>query len=339
MQPQEMVNKALKGDRLALTRLLSLIENQAGDLTELMEQMHPHTGKAHRIGITGAPGTGKSTLTTCLTSAFRKQDKSVAILAIDPSSPFSGGALLGDRIRMRELAGDNGVFIRSMATRGHAGGIASAAYQAIALFDAVGFDIVIIETVGAGQGEVEIASMAHTTIVVEAPGLGDEIQANKAGILEIADIFVINKADLPGVIQTENALRSVFDANRRTAHKHLRDYDFIDPKQETNSPENQWHCQILKTIAHTCEGIDHLVTAIEEHAKHLHSSDQWHAKMALQYDRQFESRLSKALFGSWKASLTPEDFDNLKKQLNSRIHAPEFLARAELDKLSITRKK
>jgi LAO/AO transport system kinase len=237
------------------------------------------------------------------------------------------------------LAGDSGVFIRSMASRGYAGGIASAAYQAAALFDAVGFDVVIIETVGAGQGEVEIASMAHTTIVVEAPGLGDEIQANKAGILEIADIFVINKADLPGVIQTENALRSVFDANRSTAHKHLRDYDLIDPKQDPDLPDNQWHCQILKTIAQTCEGIDDLVTAIEEHAKHLHSTDQWHAKLALHYNHQFESQLSKALFASWKASLTPQQAENLKEQLTTRKHAPEFLAQTVLEKLSITHKK
>lgn len=339
MQPQELIYKALAGDRLALTRLLSLFENQTDDLAEIMEQIHPHTGKAHRIGITGAPGTGKSTLTTCLTSAFRKQDKTVAILAIDPSSPFSGGALLGDRIRMRELAGDSGVFIRSMATRGHTGGIASAAYQAIALFDAVGFDIVLIETVGAGQGEVEIASMAHTTIVVEAPGLGDEIQANKAGILEIADIFVINKADLPGAIQTENALRSVFDVNHNTVHKHLRDIDISEPKDESSSHEVQWHCQILKTVARTCEGIDNLVTAIHEHASHLIKTDRWYAKVALQYDRQFESHLSKALFASWKASLTPEDLDNLNKQLHCRIHAPEFLAEKVLNGVSISQKK
>ena len=181
--------------------------------------------------------------------------------------------------------------------------------------------------------------MAHTTIVVEAPGLGDEIQANKAGILEIADIFVINKADLPGVIQTENALRSVFDANRSTAHKHMRDIDFSEPEEEFSLLNNQWHCQILKTIAHTCEGIDELVTAIEEHATHLISTGQWHTKTARQYDRQFESQLSKALFASWKASMTPEDLDNLKKQLNSRIHAPEFLAKKVLNRVSITQKK
>jgi LAO/AO transport system kinase len=181
--------------------------------------------------------------------------------------------------------------------------------------------------------------MAHTTIVVEAPGLGDEIQANKAGILEIADIFVINKADLPGVIQTENALRSVFDAKRSTAHKHIRDIDFSEPEEESTQNKNQWHCQILKTVAHTGEGIDDLVTAIVEHASHLIEADQWYAKMALQYDRQFESQLSKALFASWKASMTPEDLDNLNKQLNSRIHAPEFMAKKVLNRVAITQKK
>lgn len=336
MQHHELVKKALGGDRLALTRLLSVVENQAGDLAEIMEQIHLHTGKAHRIGITGAPGTGKSTLTTCLTSAFRRHGKSVAILAIDPSSPFSGGALLGDRIRMRDLAGDSGIFIRSMASRGHPGGIASAAYQAAALFDAVGYDIVIIETVGAGQGEVEIASMAHTTIVVEAPGFGDEIQANKAGILEIADIFVINKADLPGVIQTENALRSVFDTKRSIPHKHFRDIDFSEPEKDSSNVEDQWHCQILKTVAHTGEGIDDLVAAIERHANHLLKTGQWHAKMARQYDRQFKSKLSQALFAAWKASLTPQEIENLKEQLTTRKHAPEFLAQKVLNRVSIT---
>ena len=335
MHHQELVYKALHGDRLSLTRLLSLIENQTGDLAEIMEQIHPHTGHAHMVGITGAPGTGKSTLTTCLASAFRARSRTVAILAIDPSSPFSGGALLGDRIRMRELAGDSGIFIRSMATRGYAGGIASAAYQAAALFDAVGYDIVIIETVGAGQGEVEIASMAHTTVVVEAPGLGDEIQANKAGILEIADIFVINKADLSGAIQTENALRSVFDAKSNTPYKHMRDYVFGEPEDEQSTLENQWQCQILKTIARTGEGIDELVAAIEEHDNHLINTNQLQAKMALQYERQFESQLSNALFAFWKSSLTPQEFDNLKEQLTTRKHAPEYLARSVVEQLQI----
>lgn len=336
MDHHTLVNNALQGDRLALSRLLSAIENQTGDLADIMEAVHPHSGKAHYIGITGAPGTGKSTLTTGLASAFRATSKTVAILAVDPSSPFSGGALLGDRIRMRELAGDSGVFIRSMASRGHTGGIATAAYQAVTLFDAVGFDVVIIETVGAGQGEVEIANMAHTTIVVEAPGLGDEIQANKAGILEIADIFVINKADLPGVIQTENALRSVFDSKRSTVHKHLRDIEFIEPEKENPDAVDQWQCRILKTIAPSGEGIDELLSAIEAHAAYLIRTGQWHAKIATQYERQFEWRLSQALFARWQASLSTQERNLLAEQIAERTHSPEYLAKQVLNQWSIT---
>jgi len=201
----------LKNDRLALARLLTQVENDTPDGRAALAELFPHTGKAHLLGVTGAPGTGKSSLVNQLALHFRGEGKRVAILAVDPSSPFTGGAVLGDRVRMRDLAGDAGVFIRSMATRGSLGGLAQATAAMAQVFDAAGFDVVIIETVGAGQSEVDIARLAHTTIVVEAPGMGDDIQAIKAGILEIADVLVVNKADRPGVENTERALRSMLE--------------------------------------------------------------------------------------------------------------------------------
>ena len=206
-----LAEQLLSGNRLALTRLLTQVENDTPEGRAALTELFPHTGKAHLIGVTGAPGTGKSSLVNQLALHFRKQEeRRVAIVAVDPSSPFTGGAVLGDRVRMRDLAGDPGVFIRSMASRGSLGGLARATAGLVQVFDAAGFDIVLIETVGAGQAEVEIARLAHTTLVVEAPGLGDDIQAIKAGILEIADILVVNKADRPGV---ESTLRG---AQKRT---------------------------------------------------------------------------------------------------------------------------
>jgi LAO/AO transport system kinase len=196
-----VVESILSGGRMALARLLTQVENGSAEGRAILDELFPHTGKAHLIGVTGAPGTGKSSLVNQLALHYRRavDHKRVAIVAVDPSSPFTGGAVLGDRVRMRDLAGDPGVFIRSMASRGSLGGLAQATAGMVQVFDAAGFELILIETVWAGQTEVDIARLAHTTLVVESPGMGDEIQAIKAGILEIADILVINKADLPGV--------------------------------------------------------------------------------------------------------------------------------------------
>ncbi len=204
-----LAGAARTGDRRALGRLLTEIEARTSTGRAALADMYPSAGSAHLVGVTGPPGSGKSTLVAALASRVRKQGRTVAVLAIDPSSPITGGAILGDRVRMQAHAGDAGVFIRSMAARGHAGGLALATLDAATVLDACGFDMVVIETVGTGQGEVAIASLAATTVVVQPPGLGDEVQALKAGLLEVADIVVVTKADVPGADQAAGALRAM----------------------------------------------------------------------------------------------------------------------------------
>src|SRR5918992_2571077 len=198
-----MVERALTGERVAIARLISLVEDGGADLGAVMEAIYPHTGRAYSVGITGAPGAGKSTLTEQLVARVRREQRNVGVLAVDPSSPFSGGALLGDRVRMQSHAVDPGVYIRSMATRGHLGGLSVAAPQALRVLDAAGFDTVLLETVGVGQSEIEVAGQADTTLVLLAPGMGDGIQAAKAGILEIGDLYVVNKADRDGATKVQ----------------------------------------------------------------------------------------------------------------------------------------
>ena len=254
-----MVTKALAGNRYALAQLLSLVEDNGAEVRTVLADLYPHTGRAHIVGVTGAPGTGKSTLVNELAKSLRAQDITVGIVAVDPSSPFTGGALLGDRVRMRDLAGDPGVFIRSMATRGSLGGLARATSDAVKVLDAAGFAVVLVETVGAGQSEVEIARTAHTTVVIEAPGLGDEVQALKAGLMEIADILVVNKADRPGAANTARALEMVIDRNVS--------------RGETGG--NGWHPPILQTIALDGTGVPEALEAIAAHREHLHASGLW----------------------------------------------------------------
>ncbi|RZU03320.1 LAO/AO transport system kinase [Kribbella rubisoli] len=240
----ELVERAREGDSRAVARLISLVEDESPLLREVMAALAPHAGHAHIVGITGSPGVGKSTSTSALVSAYRETGKRVGVLAVDPSSPFSGGALLGDRVRMQDHATDRGVFIRSMASRGHLGGLSWSTPQALRVLDAAGFDVVLVETVGVGQSEVEIAGMADTTLVLLAPGMGDGIQAAKAGILEVGDIYVVNKADRDGVQSVTRDLRSMLALAERA--------------------EGAWTPPILKTVASRNEGVAEVVQAIED---------------------------------------------------------------------------
>ncbi|KJK37521.1 transporter [Lentzea aerocolonigenes] len=242
-----LVDRARDGEPRAVARLISLVEQGSSQLPEVAAALAPHTGNAQVVGITGAPGVGKSTSTNALVRAYREQGKRVAVVAVDPSSPFSGGALLGDRVRMGDHATDPGVFIRSMATRGHLGGLSWATPQALRVLDAAGFDVILVETVGVGQSEVEIVALADTTLVLLAPGMGDGIQAAKAGILEIADVFVVNKADRDGADQTARDLKYMISLGRRDREGPL------------------WRAPVVKTVAARMEGLDRVVEAIAEH--------------------------------------------------------------------------
>jgi len=245
-----LIERALAGDRVATAKLLSLVEQGGAGARTVVSRLHPHTGNAWSVGITGAPGSGKSTLTDALVACMRADDLEVGVLAVDPSSPFSGGAILGDRVRMQRHSTDPSVFIRSMASRGHLGGLAVATPQSIRVLDAVGKAWVVVETVGVGQVEVEIASQADTTLVVVNPGWGDEVQAAKAGLLEIADIFVVNKADRPGADATVSDLASMLEL----------------------SPVSGWKPPIVRTVATTGDGVDELWAQIGAHRASLESN-------------------------------------------------------------------
>jgi len=249
---EETIERALAGDARALARLVSLVENGAPELRPVMKALAPLTGGARVIGLTGAPGVGKSTMTAALVRAYRDRDLRVGVLAVDPTSPFTGGALLGDRVRMQDHATDPGVFIRSMASRGHLGGLAAATPQALRVLDAAGFGAVLVETVGVGQAEVEVASLADTTLVLVAPGTGDAVQAAKAGILEVGDIFVVNKCDNPGAQETVRNLRTMIAMAARG--------------------EGDWKPPIVTTTATAGEGIADLAAALDAHWSWLDSS-------------------------------------------------------------------
>jgi LAO/AO transport system ATPase len=258
--PGTLIDRARAGDPRALARLVSLVENRSPELRAVMKAIAPYTGQARVIGLTGSPGVGKSTVTAALVAAYRAAGQRVGVLAVDPTSPFSGGALLGDRVRMQNHATDDGVFIRSMASRGQLGGLAWATPQALRILDAAGFGLVLIETVGVGQAELEIASLADTTLVIVAPGMGDSIQAAKAGILEIADVFVVNKSDRPGAQEVVRDLRTMLSMGEW--------------------PPGRWKPPIVSTAATASDraGLDDLVERIGQHQAWLDSSGELAAR-------------------------------------------------------------
>jgi LAO/AO transport system kinase len=326
----DLAQGVLTGDRLALARTLSQVENGTAEGQAAMSRLFAHTGQAHLVGITGAPGTGKSSLVNRLAGYYRQPPEGeavrrVAVVAVDPSSPFTGGAILGDRIRMRDLAGDKGVFIRSMATRGSLGGIAAATAAVVQVLDAAGFEMILIETVGVGQAEVDIARLAHTTVVVEAPGLGDDIQAIKAGILEIADVLVVNKADIPGVENTERALRGMLELAHPLPHRFLH-HGHIEtvPAQPATLEEAEpmWVPPILRTVAIDGTGVPKLAEAIAAHRAHLEQTGGWARRERWRLQAELDMLLQSKLVDCWRSGLAAEAYERALDDLVARRISP-----------------
>lgn len=332
--------QVLSGHKRAIARLITLVENEHPQVQQLLETIYPHTGRAHLVGVTGSPGTGKSSLVNKLTKTFRTQDKRVAILAVDPTSPFSGGAILGDRIRMRELSGDPGIFIRSMASRGSLGGLARAVDDTIKVMDAAGFDLIIIETVGAGQSEVEIAKTAHTVIVVEAPGLGDDVQAIKAGILEIADIFVVNKADRAGVERAVATLKTMLQMGHAPTHQMLHHGQLmtVEGVDSTNADQNKgvsdWQIPVLKTIALKAEGVDAVVEAIGQHVDHLQTSGELTNRNRTRLIDELETVLQAELMARLLNQLPADYLADTITQLTNRYTTPYHAVQQILEEVN-----
>ncbi|MCW2764171.1 MAG: transport system ATPase [Nocardioides sp.] len=307
----DLVSRARDGDPRAVARLISLVEDESPLLREVMAALAPHAGKARIIGITGSPGVGKSTSTNALVAELRKRDKRVGVLAVDPSSPFSGGALLGDRVRMQDHALDPDVYIRSMASRGHLGGLSWTTPQALRVLDAAGCDVILIETVGVGQSEVEIAGLADTTMVLLAPGMGDGIQAAKAGILEIGDLYVINKADRDGADQVRRDLRSMLSLGERR--------------------EGAWRPPIVKTVAHKSQGLDEVVGEIEKHRAWLESSGELALRRTRRARDEIEAIAVTALRARWGDVHGRSELDELAAAVAAGESDPYRAADALLD--------
>jgi LAO/AO transport system kinase len=304
----DLLAAARGGDRPSLARLLTVVERGGDEARAVGRLTHAEGGRAYTVGITGSPGAGKSTLTNALLRVARATGDTVAVLAIDPSSPFSGGAILGDRVRMSDHATDDGVYIRSMATRGHLGGLSLATLEAVRVLDAVGWPWVLIETVGVGQVEVEVAGAADTTVVVVNPGWGDAVQANKAGLLEIADLFVINKADRPGTDETRRDLERMLDLT---------------------APEG-WRPPVLATTAASGEGVAELWAAIAEHREHLTSSGQLEPRRAARVQGELV-RIVAALLHERALATGGPALDDLSADVAARRVDPWSAAEALLD--------
>jgi LAO/AO transport system kinase len=319
------------GNRIALARAISQVEDQTEAGRQAFSALFPYTGQAHLIGITGSPGTGKSTLTAQLAQAFRKPSaditpQRVGILAVDPTSPFSGGAVLGDRLRMRDLAGDEGVFIRSMASRGALGGLSAATDSVATLLDAAGYGVILIETVGAGQDDVAIMRLAHTTIVVEAPDLGDEVQAIKAGILEIADILVLNKSDLPGVARAERALRSVLELAQGSRPFNETAGHHRESVNASGELHPGWRLPLIKTIAITGQGTAELYRAVMAHKQYLVDERLWDAKNTARLTSALEHQLREHLYQDWRNEIDRETYKQALKSVLAHQVSPQQAA-------------
>lgn len=326
--------RVLAGDVRAASRLMRNIDDGDAAATAELQALFPRTGKAWVVGITGSPGAGKSTLTNRLIAGYRKEGKKVGVIAVDPTSPFTGGAILGDRIRMQEHATDPGVFIRSLATRGNLGGLSRATGDCIRVMDAMGQDVIIVETVGVGQDEIDIAQMAHTTIVVVVPGMGDDIQAIKAGILEVADLFAVNKADLDGADRTVRELRQMLElrhavravADHDAAHRMLN-HGPPAPAAPPAQPE-EWEPPILKVVAARDQGIPELLGAVEQHHLWLDATGQRLKKEEARAGMQFVSLLRERLLRNALETLAREQgrLDEVSRRIAQRAEDPYALA-------------
>ena len=332
----DLLPKVREGNIRAIARVITLIENNVEAARTAITALYPYTGKAHIVGITGPPGSGKSTLVNGLAKQFLSTGIRVGVIAVDPSSPFTGGALLGDRVRMQDLADREGIFIRSMASRGSLGGLARATMAVLKVLDAAGYEMILVETVGAGQAEVEIASTAHTTLVIEAPGMGDEVQSIKAGILEIADDLVVNKADQPGALRTVNALEMMLHMGQikpTRHHGHLTE----TPGQDKRANDGEWQVKVFQTVASEGEGIPALAQRVREHRDFLIKSGGWFAREKERSRKEITQLLQERFMIRLRetvSSLEREAYvdavarrsldpysavDNLFEQVNSRI--------------------
>ena len=306
----------LSGDKRSIARAISAVENDEEGITDLLKQVFPSTGHALVIGITGAPGSGKSTLVDALAAHYRSAGQTVGIIAVDPSSPFTGGAILGDRIRMQGMATDPGVFIRSMAARGHLGGLASATTDAVAILDAARYDKIIVETVGVGQDEIDIVKTADVTVVVLVPGMGDDIQAIKAGIMEISDIFVINKSDREGVLRTQRELESMLSIAER--------------------PDG-WKPPVIKTVAIRNEGVTELADSIMSYARFLEASGfKANGRKATVAEHRLREMLRDELLKrALNRGLTESEFKEMARMVAERRRDPYSAVEEILDRLGI----
>ena len=321
---ENIVERLLNDDRRALARMVTLIENEIPVARRYLAELHQHAGRAHIVGVTGAPGAGKSTLVTHLVRELRRRDRKVGVIAVDPTSPFTGGAILGDRIRMMELSGDPKVFIRSMASRGNLGGLAASTRDVVRALDAAGYNPIIIETVGTGQAEVEVMRTAQTVMVVAAPGMGDDIQAIKAGILEIADLFVVSKADKPGSDQTvaELAMLLSLDPIRRTHDKTLP----------------YWRIPVLKTSAIKDQGIPQVIDAMEHHYEYLVESGAINTRARRQVRSEVQALILNTVVNALKATTTEEEWQRLVDEINSKERDPYSVARELEERIGLKSK-
>lgn len=326
MRAPELVERVQAGDRRALARAITLVENGADELREIMAGLAARSGpvrtgpassgQARIVGITGAPGAGKSTTTSAVVRAVREQGSTVAVLAVDPSSPFSGGALLGDRVRMQEHATDAGVFIRSMANRGHLGGLSWAAPHALRVLEAAGFDVVLLETVGVGQAEVEVAGQADTTVVLSAPGMGDAVQAAKAGVLEVADVLAVNKADRDGARATLRELRQMVAMKDRT--------------------DQEWKPPIVMTVAAQNEGIDELWQRVSEHGDHLRDTGELTTRRRLRAREEIQAIVLDLLRSRMGGVSADSGLDGLSREVAEGHRDPYTAAELLLKELGET---